>query len=358
MYIVTLYCTYIQYILDSRYCIALYLFHVCFRFLRTGVLFFRGENYPSLRPLALCQSAMLRYYKTGCDDEKSAAALRGSLQAAGIQLLDLKQERCYMIALSPGKPLLGCCPVVREAVSAGLVGGGVVGVSVKRDGSRSLYFFTKAAASPPPLRRLFAAVCLSRFCVSRLLCFPPPVFPNLLLCGRFAGSEALSADEEARLTWLISETFEPELTTRESQLPPTAAGSSLIEVRPKKRVFPLPPFVTPERSLCITAPALNLTTPTLILPPFVTHHVFAVLTPFAPPPPPTGRPSPHLLHRIVCERCLDLLCVRSLLDQPRRVLAPLPRAHEPRAERLRSRRARHLSPRPDDRVRLRGKSHF
>ena len=169
MYIVTLYCTYIQYILDSRYCIALYLFHVCFRFLRTGVLFFRGENYPSLRPLALCQSAMLRYYKTGCDDEKSAAALRGSLQAAGIQLLDLKQERCYMIALSPGKPLLGCCPVVREAVSAGLVGGRVVGVSVKRDGSRSLCFFTKAAASPPPLRR--------RLLVT-ILCFPPPVFPT------------------------------------------------------------------------------------------------------------------------------------------------------------------------------------
>ena len=220
MYIVTLYCTYIQYILDSRYCIALYLFHVCFRFLRTGVLFFRGENYPSLRPLALCQSAMLRYYKTGCDDEKSAAALRGSLQAAGIQLLDLKQERCYMIALSPGKPLLGCCPVVREAVSAGLVGGRVVGVSVKRDGSRSLCFFTKAAASPPPLRR--------RLLVT-ILCFPPPVFPTSrvshLPCFPTSCFAAVSQGvRRSRLTRrLVSRGSSPKPSSRSS--PPARANS-------------------------------------------------------------------------------------------------------------------------------------
>ena len=39
----------------------------------------------------------------GPELEKSAAALRASLQAAGTQLLELQQERCYMIALAPGK---------------------------------------------------------------------------------------------------------------------------------------------------------------------------------------------------------------------------------------------------------------
>ena len=113
-----------------------------------------------------------RFFKSASPDPKDAAALRASLGASGIKLIDLQQAH----------------------------------------GTRRM--------PPPPPARGVPSCPLSR---AQERCFTVELA---------AGASPLTSEQEGRLRWLVAETFEPGRTSAESSLTP-GGGATLLEVGPR-----------------------------------------------------------------------------------------------------------------------------